>query len=297
MFERYTEKARRVIFFARYEASQYGSSFIDTEHILFGLLREDVALIHQFLGHVDLATQIRAEVEKVIKRGERISTSVEMPLSGESKKVLNCAAEEADRLAHRRIGTEHILLGILRLQDSLAARLLIARGAKTDAIREQIARSSRQIPSAQTYNTRTLASLDSFRTAQTDTTKALGFLDTFIGALKGDGFQQPADFFDESGQFVDSSGRRWIGRKEIAKGSETLFAPFAKKNASFLLEDTSNGPSETVVASVLWEFAAVSGDPSKSMLRMSIVLASREEGWAIVLAQVTPLLLDPEHAG
>ena len=273
MFERYTEKARRVIFFARYKASQYGSSSIDTEHILLGLLREDRAVMHHFFGAIDLATQIRPEVEKVIKRGKLIPTSVEVPLSAEASKLLNLAAEEADRLGQQYVGTEHLLLGILGLQDSFAARLLMARGAKVDAIRVQIAkRSAPGVPSVLPAK------------------GALLILDAFLGVLIGDGSEQLSAFFDEKGQFVDSSGKRWIGRKEIDKAAVTVFAPFAKRNARFFLEDTINGPSETVVASVLWEFAVVSGDHRKSMLRMSIVLARAGEEWAIVLAQVTPLI-------
>ena len=100
-----------------------------------------------------------------------------------------------------------------------------------------------------------------------------------------------AGFFHDKGQFVDSSGKRWIGRTEIDNGAETLFAPFAKRNASLLLEDMTKGPSETCVASVLWEFAAASSEHGKSILRMSIVLASTEEEWTVVLMQLTPLIL------
>jgi hypothetical protein len=280
MFERYTEKARRVIFFARYEASQYGSASIDSAHILFGLLREDRALMREFVGPTHLEAGIRIEVEKVIKRGKPFATSVEVPFGTESKQILNFAGQEADRLAHQHIGTEHILLGILRLKDSLAARLLASRGARADTIREQIARRSGSV------------------LAVTQPTKgALSTVDDFLATLKGSGCKPLADFFDRRGQFVDSSGKRWVGREEIDKGAETLFAPFAKKNASCLLEDTTAGPSETVVASVLWEFPAVSGDRSKWILRMSIVLASAGEEWAIVLAQVTPLSLGLQVAG
>jgi ATP-dependent Clp protease ATP-binding subunit ClpC len=122
MFERYTEKARRVIFFARHEASQYGSPVIDTEHILLGLLREDIALMHRYIAVFQSATEIRTEIESAIKRGAPISTSVEVPLTADSKKILNFAGEEADRLGHWHVGPEHVLLGILRLPDSLAAR-------------------------------------------------------------------------------------------------------------------------------------------------------------------------------
>jgi Clp amino terminal domain, pathogenicity island component len=278
MFERYTEKARRVIFFARYEASQYGSPVIGTEHLLFGLLREDRAMMQRLVGRIQLELEIRDEVEKAIKRGKPFATSVEVPLSSESKLILSFAGEEADRLAHQHIGTEHILLGILRLKDSLAAALLMARGAKADTIREQIAKPS------------VLASIKPARGAQI-------VLDEFLGGLQGEGSKQLAAFFAEKGQFIDSSGKRWIGRKEIEKGAETLFVPFAKKNARFFLEGTTHGPSETVVASVLWEFATVSGGQSKSMLRMSIVLAPAGEEWSIVLAQATPLVLGLEAAG
>ncbi len=108
MFERYTEKARRAIFFARYEASQYGSPYIETEHLLLGLLREDRALAKRFLGEVNSEEGIRAEIERHTTSRERISTSVEVPLTLESKKILNLAAEEADRPGHRHIGTEPV---------------------------------------------------------------------------------------------------------------------------------------------------------------------------------------------
>jgi ketosteroid isomerase-like protein len=273
MFERYTEKARRTIFFARYEASQYGSSVIASEHILLGLLREDRAITRQFIGHIQSGTEIRTEIERLIQRGKPFATSVEVPLSDESKKILNLAGEEADRLGHRHIGTEHILLAILRLPDSLAAKLLIARGAKPNVIREQIAKGPGSV----------VASTQPAR-------GALATLDDFLGLLRAGDSQQVAAFFHEKGQFVDCTGKRWLGRTEIDKGAETLFAAFAKRNASLLLEDITKGPSETFVASVLWEFAAASCDQSKSRLRMSIVLASAGEEWAIFLVQLTPVI-------
>jgi hypothetical protein len=274
MFQRYTEKARRVIFYARYEASQYGNPYIDTEHVLLGLLREDVALMHEIFGPVDLATQIRAEFEKSVVRGDRIPTSVEVPLTSAAKQLLNFATEEADRLGHRNVGTEHLLLGILHLPDSLAARLLIARGANTDAIRQQLAK--RSAPTAQN--------------PPPAPTSPLVFLNSFLRGLKGDGVNKPADFFDERGQFVDSSGKRHIGHEAIENEAQVLFVGFSKKNATFHLEDTVYGTPEILVASVIWEFASVSENRSKSLLRMSVVLAATGEEWAILLAQVTPLL-------
>ena len=286
MFERYTEKARRVIFFARYEASQYGSSVIDTEHILLGLLREDQPLMRHL--RLDLGPEIRDEIDKSVRRGERISTSVEMPLSADSKKILQLAAEEADRLADRHVGTEHILLGVLRVEKALAAKLLVAKGAKVDAIRERIAR--RPVASLAASNKPVDATLTvPFFAASAGTSGALPTLHQFLELLKTGGSGQLASFFDQEGQFVDSSGKRWLGRAEIAKGAETLLAPFAKRSTTFRVEATTAGPSRTFVASVLWEFAAVAADRGKSLLRMSIVLAQSEEDWTIILVQLTPL--------
>ena len=107
MFERYTEKARRVIFFARYEASQFGSPFIETEHLLLGLLREDKALTNRFLRSHASIESIRKQIEGRTPIREKVSTSVDLPLSQECKRVLAYAAEEAERLTHKHIGTEH----------------------------------------------------------------------------------------------------------------------------------------------------------------------------------------------
>ena len=142
MFERYTEKARRVIFFARYEATQYGSPYIETEHLLLGLLREDKALASRFLRTHGVVESIRQEIESRITIRERISTSVEVPLSTECKRVLNYAAEEAERLNHKHIGTEHLLLGILREEKSFGAELLQERGLRLSTLREEVARST-----------------------------------------------------------------------------------------------------------------------------------------------------------
>src|SRR5438132_4088471 len=134
MFERYTEKARRVIFFARYEASQFGSPYIETEHLLLGIVREDKPLTTRFLRS-DMAS-IRKQIESHTTAREKASTSVDLPLSNESKRVLAYAGEEAERLAHKHIGTEHLLLGVLREARTFAAQLLNYQGLSLDTARE-----------------------------------------------------------------------------------------------------------------------------------------------------------------
>src|SRR4249920_3724855 len=140
MFERYTEKARRVIFFARYEASQFGSPYIETEHLLLGLLREDKALANRFLRSHAAVESIRKQIEGHTTIREKVSTSVDLPLSHECKRVLAYGAEEAERLSHKHIGTEHLLLGLLREEKCFAAEILHERGLRLSAIREELAR-------------------------------------------------------------------------------------------------------------------------------------------------------------
>ncbi len=142
MFERYTEKARRVIFFARYEASQFGSPCIETEHLLLGLLREDKALANRFLRSSTSVESIRKQIEAHTTLREKVSTSVDLPLSHECKRVLAYGAEEAERLSHKHIGTEHLLLGLLREEKCFAADILHERGLRLSQVREEIARQS-----------------------------------------------------------------------------------------------------------------------------------------------------------
>src|ERR1700750_299482 len=139
--ERYTEKARRVIFFARYEASQFGSPYIETEHLLLGLLREDKALANRFLRSHAAIESIRKQIEAHTTIREKVSTSVDLPLSHECKRVLAYGAEEAERLNHKHIGTEHLLLGLLREEKCFAAEILHERGLRLSTIREELARS------------------------------------------------------------------------------------------------------------------------------------------------------------
>jgi Clp amino terminal domain, pathogenicity island component len=139
MFERYTEKGRRVIFFARYEASEFGSPYIETEHLLLELFREDKALTNRFLPSVgDSVESIRQRVRAVTPVREKLPTSVDLPLSHESKRVLTYAAEEAERLSHQHIGTEHLLLGLLREENCLAATMLRDRGLRIGPVRQKL---------------------------------------------------------------------------------------------------------------------------------------------------------------
>jgi Clp amino terminal domain, pathogenicity island component len=138
MFERFTEKARRVIFFGRYEAVQFGSPYIETEHLLLGLIREDKRISYNVLSTSGVLS-IRKAIEDHSGEQPRTALSVDLPLSNGSKRVLAYAAEEAERLAHRHIGTEHLLLGLIREKGGFAAQLLRDRGLTAEILREHFA--------------------------------------------------------------------------------------------------------------------------------------------------------------
>ena len=138
MFERYTEKARRVVFFARYEASHYGSKAIEPEHLLLGLIREEKSL-RKWVPNTSVDS-IRESVDAQIPKRPSISTSVDLPLSEGSKKVLKAAGEVADQLAHRHIGREHLLLGMLAVPDALAAQLLTRGGMVGTHVHAELAK-------------------------------------------------------------------------------------------------------------------------------------------------------------
>jgi hypothetical protein len=144
MFERYTEKARRVIFFAGHEASQFGSPYIETEHLLLGFLREDKALTFRFLRSHASVESIRKQIEGHTTIREKLLTSVDLPLSNECERVLAYAAEEAERLSHKHVGTEHLLLGLLREEKCFAAEILHERGLHLSTSREELARTSQE---------------------------------------------------------------------------------------------------------------------------------------------------------
>ena len=137
MFEKFTEKAKRVLFLARYEASQMGSRVIGTEHLLLGLLKEGEEITRELFSRSNInIDMLRSELEEMGPSREKISTSVEIPFSEETKKALAFAEEESARMLHTYIGTEHLVLGLLRVEHSAAARMLMEKGMVLYAARE-----------------------------------------------------------------------------------------------------------------------------------------------------------------
>ncbi|MEM9291777.1 MAG: ATP-dependent Clp protease ATP-binding subunit [Acidobacteriota bacterium] len=139
MFEKYNEKARRALFFARYEASKLGSRVIESEHILLGVLREGEETVHEIFRRFHIKPEeVRREIEGERVFVERISSTAELPLSEESKKVLAYASHEAESMLHSAVGSEHLLIGLLRVEGCVAMRILAQFGLDVYTVREEV---------------------------------------------------------------------------------------------------------------------------------------------------------------
>jgi ATP-dependent Clp protease ATP-binding subunit ClpA len=135
MFERYTDKARRVIFFARYEASQFGSPTIDTEHLLLGILRESAPLGRSIPFRLD---EVRDQIRAQIPEHEKIPTNIDLPFSRASKAALGRVAQKAKTRPHNAITPELILLALLEDEECLATRILQQTGVNIAALRDEL---------------------------------------------------------------------------------------------------------------------------------------------------------------
>jgi hypothetical protein len=140
MFERFTERARQVVVLAQEEARTLKHNYIGTEHILLGLLREQEGLAARVLESLDITVEgVRAEVVRIVGSGEEV-TSGQIPFTPRATKVLELALREALSLGHNYIGTEHILLGLVRETEGVAARVLLDFNANAEKIRDEVIR-------------------------------------------------------------------------------------------------------------------------------------------------------------
>jgi ATP-dependent Clp protease ATP-binding subunit ClpC len=146
MFERFNEHVRRSLFFARYEASRVSSRSISTRHVLLGMLREADPAFTALLERKGLdARELRAQLLGEHVSVERVSTSPDLPLAEETKKALAYAVHEAESMGHANVGSEHLVLGLLRVDGSTAAQYLAARGVELFQLREETVRRGREL--------------------------------------------------------------------------------------------------------------------------------------------------------
>jgi ATP-dependent Clp protease ATP-binding subunit ClpC len=208
MRELYTEPARRAIFFARYEASQYGSPKIESEHLLLGLLREGKkhAPVLSQIGRREL---IRKEIESRIIPGAPISTSVQLPLSAECKSILQYALDSAEHLGHPQVDLVHLILAILREERCMAAEILRERGVEASSLKAEAGESAEAAVSL----------VESRATAQSEHA-----VDRIQAAWKARDAKTVARFFHFKGMFADLHGNRWTGSEDIEKAIAEFFS-------------------------------------------------------------------------
>jgi len=139
MFERFTDRARKVMALANQEAQRFNHEYVGTEHILLGLVKEGQGVAANVLHNLSIdLKKIRLEVEKIVKSGPDMVTMGKLPQTPRAKKVIEFAIEEARNLGHNYVGTEHLLLGLLREHDGVAAQVLMNLGLKLDDVRAEV---------------------------------------------------------------------------------------------------------------------------------------------------------------
>jgi ATP-dependent Clp protease ATP-binding subunit ClpC len=143
MFERYTQSARRVIFNAREEAMRRGSPYIESEHLLLGVLRENESVATRLGGTIEAVADFHQKIQNVRTVGQLLTGPVEVPLSTDAKRILILAAEEAGTMDHKKICVGHFLLSMLRIDKSAAAEILLSGGATIPGLRENAIRDMR----------------------------------------------------------------------------------------------------------------------------------------------------------
>jgi hypothetical protein len=141
MYEQFTDRARKVMQSANQEAQQFNHEYIGTEHVLLGLIKEGSGVAANVLKNLDVdLRKIRLEVKKLVQRGHEMVTMGKLPQTPRAKKVIEYSLEEARNLNHNYVGTEHILLGLLREHDAIAGQVLLNLGLNLDRVREETVR-------------------------------------------------------------------------------------------------------------------------------------------------------------
>ncbi len=139
MFDRFTDRAKKVMNLARQEAQRFNHEYLGTEHILLGLVQEGSGVAANVLKNMSIdLTKIRAEVEKIVKTGPSMVTMGQLPFTPRAKKVLELSMEEASNLGHNYIGTEHLLLGLIKENEGIAAQVLMNLGVKLEDVRDEV---------------------------------------------------------------------------------------------------------------------------------------------------------------
>jgi uncharacterized protein (TIGR02246 family) len=279
VFERLTEQARRSIFFARYEATHYSSSFIETEHLLLGILREDKPLSSTLQRRGASLEEIRRKLEERISAPGRKKNAdtTEVHLSAECHRILKNAVVEADRFSDPHIGTAHLLLALLVEQESVAAGILRDSGVKAAQLRKELERGA----SAQREHPLQAALEDFFRS-------------WVSGELKSF-----SSFFEDNAILIDERGMQHHGSSAITEYCAKVRAGGMDMNTLEVTPSQAHFLQEKVaVVPVDWAFADVVAGQAPRLVRSMLVMREHDSQWWIAAAQLTevrPPGVDPSE--
>ena len=188
MFKRFTERARRVIIFAREEAERYHHEYLGTEHILLGMLKDGGGIAITVLQKAGLSVeQIRMEVERHLPRNANTLIVGEIPFTPKAKKVLEYGVEEARLMGHNYIGTEHLLLGLLKEKEGIAFKVLNTFGVRLVETREKIL-NLLQEPATKTKEKSKTPALDEFGRDLTELAQTANSTRSLAGKMRSSGW-------------------------------------------------------------------------------------------------------------
>jgi uncharacterized protein (TIGR02246 family) len=259
--ERYSELARREILSARYEAGRYGSTRIESQHLLLGLMSEDWDLVYHFMGKRGSLQSIREIIESQTRIGERIPGATEISFSEECASILQYAEEEAIRRKDSRVDSQHLLLGILHAEGSEAARIFQeAISADFTTQRE----------------TGVETSEDEFEVRR--------MITDLINAWNARDAAKVSAFFDENGQFIDGRHELWMGRSDIERAVSSLDASLAPEWNRSKIRAVEFVDHATVVANIECDAENILHEPSQPKLSMTLILRRTQQEWRIMKA-------------
>lgn len=268
MFERLTEQARRSIFFARFEATHYASSFIETEHLLLGILREDKPLSSSLQRRGASVDEIRRKLEERIAAPgrKRSPDSTEVHLSGECHRILKNAAAEAERFHSASIGTAHLLLAMITEQESAAAGILRDSGVESAQLRQELERGA---------------------SAQRERPLQAALEDFFQSWVAGE-FKSFPSFFEDDAILIDERGVQYHGTAAIAEYCSRVRAGGMDMNTLEATPSEARFLQEKVaVVPVDWAFANAVPGQAPRLVRSMLVMREHDSHWWIAAAQLT----------